>query len=199
MPEILLNETERIFTVEGVRYPTVSDILQKEEFIDNHFFTEQGAENGTRRHLACYLDDMNDLDEDSVDEDDLPYLEAWRQLKKDTGIVIVQGEKRDFNHIYKYCGKPDTIVMFDGHKEVWDRKTGKREPWHRFQIGGYIGLYDDVFYGRCVYLQDNGLFKLGERYGRKDREDFLTILKTYYLREEMNNGTNRKGNRNTAE
>jgi hypothetical protein len=199
MPDIFVDEVNRIFTVEDVRYPTVSDILQGEGFGINPFFTEQGADNGTRRHLACYLDDIDDLIEGSIDEDDLPYLEAWRQLKKDTGLVIIESEKRKFNLTYKYCGKPDTIVMFDGHKEIWDRKTGKKELWHRFQIGGYIGLYDDVFYGRCVYLQDNGLFKLGEKYGRKDREDFLTILKTYYLREEMNHAGTSKSYRNTAE
>jgi len=186
MHEIITDEANRIFKVDGVRYPSVTEILQYMGFIDTTWFTEQGAENGTRRHLVCEFDDKNDLDESTVDPLDMPYLLAWRQLKAEAGITIIETEKRHYNHIYGYCGKPDCTVLYQGHKEVWDRKaTANKQKWHRLQGGGYIGLYDDVFYARCVYLQANGKFKLSESvYGRKDRDDFLTINRAYQLRKE---------------
>jgi hypothetical protein len=165
----------------------VTGVLQAEGFIDTQWFTEEGADNGTRRHLMCYLDDIDDLDESSIDPIDIPYLEAWRQLKIDTGIEIIESEVRRYNHTYRYCGKPDTIVIFQEKKEVWDRKASTaKQSWHRFQGGGYTGLYEDVFFARCVYLMPNGKFKLSkDTFGRKDRIDFLTILRTHQLREEM--------------
>lgn len=184
MPDIQTDEDNRLFTVDGIRYPSVSDILQDMGFINTTWYTEQGADNGTRRHKVCELDDLDDLIEESVDPDDLPYLEAWRQLKTETGITIIETEKRHFNTLYGYCGKPDCVALYKGHKEVWDRKTGSKEKWHRLQMGGYINLYDDVFAARCVYLQANGKFKLSDPYGRKDREDFLIINRTYQLRKE---------------
>lgn len=185
-PEIVSDEDKRIFQVDGVHYASVTEILKELGFLGNPFYTQQGAENGSRRHLVCELDDKDDLDESSVDPEDIPYLEAWRELKRVSGITVVESEVRRYNHVHKYCGKPDALVFFQGRNEVWDRKTGKQEKWHRWQLGGYIGLYDDVFCGRCVYLQANGKFKLGDAYGRKEREEFLCIAKVYHMRRGCN-------------
>lgn len=186
MPKILSDENNRVFAVDGIVYPSVTDILDDMGFIDKTWFTEQGADNGTRRHRVCELDDLDDLDEASVDQADMPYLRAWQQLKAETKVIIIETERRHYHPLYGYCGKPDTVVLYNGHKEVWDRKnTPNRQKWHRLQGGGYIGLYADVFYARCVYLTANGRFKLSERvYGRQDREDFLTINRAYQIKKE---------------
>jgi hypothetical protein len=96
-------------------------------------------------------------------------------------------EKRRFNLTWRYCGRPDLPVILNGRKEIIDLKMSPNElPWHRLQGGGYIGLFDDVFHARCAYLQSNGKFKLSKTtYGRKDREDFLSILRTYQIRRNM--------------
>ncbi len=183
--EVVTNEAERIFQVDGVHYASVTEILQEMGFVETQWFTEQGALNGERRHLVRHLYDVDDLVENSTDDADQAYLDAWIELKKVTGITVIESEVRRYNHFYRYCGKPDCLVMFRGRKEVWDTKmTGSPFPWVKWQLGGYIGLYDDVFTGRCVYLQASGKFKLGDVYGRKEREEFLCIAKTYHMREE---------------
>lgn len=194
MPDIFVDEVNRIFKVDDIRYSSITEVLQEEGFVDATWYTEDGAEDGKRRHIIFQLDDLDDLVEDSVDEDDLPYLMAWRKCKAENNIKIIEIEQRSFyekhqfNHTYRVCGKPDTKLLYNGTPEVWDKKTGGKAPWHRFQIGGQLCLHDDVFHGRCVYLKPNGMYEIGPRYGRKEREDFLTILRTNQLRKEGNHG-----------
>jgi len=186
MPEIISDESQRIFTVDSVPYPSSTEVLKEMGFIDTTFLTDEGADNGARRHEMIYLDIIDDLL--SCDPIDQPYLDAWHDLLATTGATPIPelAEIRRYNHTYKYCGRPDAPVVYQGRREVWDIKTGKAEVWHRLQGGSYIGLFDDIFHGRCVYLQDNGKFKLSkEVYGRKDREDFLCILRTYHIRRNM--------------
>jgi len=183
------DEEARIFTLDGNPVPSVTGVLKAEGFIDDTWFTEQGADNGTRRHLVTYLYAIDDLVEDSIDESDRPYLNAFIDLLNVTGAKPIPElmEKRRFNLTWRYCGRPDLPVIFQGRKEIWDLKMSPNElSWHKFQGGGYIGLFDDIFHARCAYLQANGKFKLSKTvYGRKDREDFLSILRTYQIRRNM--------------
>lgn len=189
MPDFIADEEKRIFTLDGVPIPSVTDILDEERFVETKWFTEEGADNGERRHLMAYYEAKNDLDKDSIDDDDRPYLYAFQDLLATTGAQPIPElmEKRRVNIVYRYCGRPDLPVIFNGRKEVWDLKMSPSvQGWHRLQIGGYIGLFDDIFFGRCAYIQANGKFKLSkEVYGRKDREDFLSILRTYQIRRNM--------------
>lgn len=190
MPDFLADEVSRTFTLDGIPIPSVTEILQQEGFVDTTWFTEEGADNGERRHYMAYLEAKDDLDEDSIDDDDRPYLYAFRDLLTLTGAQPIPDlmEKRRVNLIYRYCGRPDLPVIYNGRKEVWDLKMSPSEQkWHRLQIGGYVGLFDDIFFGRCAYIQANGKFKLSkEVYGRKDREDFLCILRTNQIRRMCN-------------
>lgn len=184
MAEIVSDETNRTFKVNGISYASVTEILDEMGFVNKEWLTTNGAINGSRRHLIFSLDNLDDLVENSVDPADKPFLDASRQGKSDTGIKILDVEQRRYNHVYRFCGKPDMIVMFREHLEVWDFKTGQKMPHYKYQIGGYLSLYDDCFYGRCVYLQANGRYKLGERYGSKERREFLTINATYQMKKE---------------
>ena len=186
MPEIITDEVNRVFKVDGIIYPSATEILQEMGFIDTTWFTEQGADNGTRRHKVLQLAALDDLIESSVDIEDMPFLLAFQNLMETTKAVPIKEciEERRFNSIYGYCGKPDLPVIYNGRNEIWDFKTGIKQGWHGLQIGGYLGLFDDIFYGRCIYLQPNGKFKLSTNiYGRAERTDFLTILSAHYLKE----------------
>jgi hypothetical protein len=189
MPETFCNEEERIFTIDNSLIPSVTGVLAEEGFVDVQWFTQEGAENGTRRHTIAYLHAIDDLVEDSIDDTDKAYLDAFIDLLAVTGAIPIPElmEKRRFNLTYRYCGRPDLPVIYQGRKEIIDLKmTSNVQGWHRLQIGGYIGLYDDIFHGRCAYLQSNGKFKLSKDvYGRKDREDFLCILRTNQLRRNL--------------
>ena len=177
---IIEDEVRRIFTVDGVKYSSVTEVLEAEGFIDTSYFTDRAADDGTRRHTITQLDDVDDLA--SCDITDMPYLEAWRRCKLENVIRIVEIEVRRYNHLYQYCGKPDRLAWFQEKLTILDIKTGAKMPWHMLQLAGYMGLYDNVFQGIDIYLRDNGTYVLGKKAGRKDRDDFLTIMRTHNLR-----------------
>lgn len=186
LPEIVTNEAERIFQVDGVRYASVTQILKEMGFLSNPFYTEQGAENGTRRHKVIELFDNDNLA--GCDEDDLVYLQGWKKFREDKNVTIISIENRLYNTTYRYTGKPDRVIGINGKLSVLDIKTGSPAPHEKYQIGGYLGLFGNIFAGCCVYLQDNGNYRLSEVWGRKEREAFFNIVTTYHLREETRNG-----------
>jgi hypothetical protein len=111
-----LLDTPVDFTEEGHRYSegleSVTGILKDEGFIDAAFYTEYGRQRGSFVHLARHLDDMGELDEESLDPEIAPYLEAWRRFKRESGFVVCQSETPLANLTYRYAGKPDCIGNF---------------------------------------------------------------------------------------
>jgi len=92
--------------------PSVTEILAAEGFIDDRFFDEWSRDRGTYVHLATHLDDMGDLDEDTVDPVIVPYLEAWRRFKKESGFMVEQSEISLASKAYHYAGTIDRIGYF---------------------------------------------------------------------------------------
>jgi hypothetical protein len=106
------NEDGHVYTLDGARLPSVTGILQDEGFIDNRFFDNYSRDRGTYVHLATHLDDSGDLDEATVDPFIMPYLEAWRRFKKESGFVVEQSEISLASRAYSYAGTIDRIGRF---------------------------------------------------------------------------------------
>jgi len=94
------------------RLYSVTEILTAEGFIDKTWYDEWSRTRGEYVHLACHLDDIGELDESTVDETIMPYLEAWRKFKRESGFVVEQSEKPMANLHYMYAGTPDCIGHF---------------------------------------------------------------------------------------
>lgn len=101
-----------IYTLNGLRLPSVTGILKDEGFIDDRFFDDYSRDRGTFVHLATHLDDTGDLDEDTIDPVIMPYLEAWRRFKEESGFIVEQSEISLANTTYNYAGTIDRIGHF---------------------------------------------------------------------------------------
>ena len=142
------DEEGHIYTLNGVPLESVTDILEDEGFIDTRFFDEFSRERGTFVHLARHLDDMGELDEDTLDPVIAPYLEAWRRFKRESGFVVEQSEVPMASKTYRFAGKPDVI----GH----------------FPIG--------IIKRAAVELHNNGKYKLISFTDRQDINLWLSVL-----------------------
>lgn len=100
------------YTLNGTSLESVTGILAAEGFIDTAFFTEYGRQRGSFIHLARHLDDSGELDEQSIDPEIAPYLEAWRRFKRESGFVVEQSEVPMACASLRYAGKPDAIGHF---------------------------------------------------------------------------------------
>lgn len=127
----------------------VTEILTKAGLIDATWFTEESRQRGTAVHVATWLDDQGNLDEDSVDAAVRPYLESYRAFKRQSirdgkGITIISGEFEVRDRVLDYVGHPDRALTFPGSPRHWivDLKTGEPARWHTIQTALYAMTYE---------------------------------------------------------
>lgn len=135
----------------GFVLPSVTGILKSEGFIDTTYYTEHGRDRGSGVHLACHYDDIDDLDEDTLDPQISPYLAAYRRFKSETGFMVEKSEQPMRSTIHGFAGTPDKIGTF---------------PQGNIQRA-------------AVELHRGGTYKLIEYKNRNDLKIFLSALAVY--------------------
>lgn len=159
-----LLDTPVEFTKEGHRYgndlESVTGILKAEGFIDTRFYDDFSRERGEFVHKARHLDDMGELDEESVDPEIAPYLEAWRRFRRESGFIIEQSEVPMMSKTLKYAGTPDVI----GHFPAGNLKRG------------------------AVELHNDGKYRLVSFNDRQDVNLWLSILAVHNAKRNMGRG-----------
>jgi len=165
------------------RLPSVTEILQVVGLIDfgaiNLDVLERAAKFGTAVHQACALDDLGDLDEQSLDPNLKPYLDAWRSFRGDMKFDAI--EQPLWHPVYGFAGTPDRIK----ENTIWDIKTGTTVyPSSAIQLAGYSILADIPTAKRIVVqLLPTGKYQVHEFRGRSDRGTFLSCLNIYQWKE----------------
>jgi hypothetical protein len=99
---------------------------------------ERKRQLGTDVHLACELDDDDDLGE--VDDEILPYLQAWRQFRADTGAEVLANERQLYHPTLMFAGTLDRMMIMPSSRETWllDLKTSiDPHPSYGVQLAGY--------------------------------------------------------------
>jgi len=156
---------------EGRIIPSVTQILQAEGFIDTAFYDDWSRDRGKYAHKATELYDLDDLDEESLDPEISPRLEAWKRFLSESGFQIVAIEEQVSNISLRYAGTLDRRGFLSGKRAILDIKTGAVEPWAGIQLAGY-GMTAPDYYGierYAVQLKDDGKYKLTQF---KDMNDF---------------------------
>jgi hypothetical protein len=102
--------------VDGVGrvYPSVTTILKAEGFINTAYYDDWSRDRGSMIHLATAYDDQGELDEETLDPVIIPYLEAWRRFRKESGFIPEQIEPPMMSTVYRYAGTPDRIGDLPG-------------------------------------------------------------------------------------
>lgn len=109
---VAYNEEGHLYSAGSFLLPSVTHILQSEGFIDDTWFNDYVRDRGSNIHLACHLDDINDLDEDTVGKVERPYLDAYRKFKRESGFVVEESEVPKANIELMFAGTPDKIGHF---------------------------------------------------------------------------------------
>lgn len=154
---------------------------------------------GLAVHKATELEDYGVLDWPRLDPDAWPYVEAWQQFRRESGVEILQIEQRVWHPQYRYAGTFDRLVrMPDGRIAILEIKTAqKAEAWWHLQTSGYQGAFN---YGKpvgeqarrrfSVQLKPDGKCVVWEHADPGDFSSFLSYLNT--VRWEDANGYSRK-------
>lgn len=101
---------------------------------------------GTAVHLACQLDDENDLDESSLDDGTRAYLHQYRTWKVFNKSQLIWWEKRLHHPRMPYNGQPDLFHWVSAARTLTDFKTSEDEdPCTVIQLAAYRELINECW------------------------------------------------------
>ena len=171
---------KHLYTVDGEPFPSVTQVLLSEGFVDTQWFTDYGRERGSLAHLCIHYEDTGELDEATVDPALAPYLAAYRRFKRESGFVVSSSEVPLANPVYRFAGTPDKFGTFrDAECALLDVKTGAMPPWAAIQTAAYELLKGSPYKRFGLQLKADGSYKLHPFKDRQDKQIFLSTLAVY--------------------
>jgi hypothetical protein len=134
---------------------------------------------GWRVHLACQLDDEDDLDPASIEPDVEPYFDAWKAFLRDSGARIVHNEQRVVEPTLLFAGTLDNVLDIRGVRWLADKKTSIVTPMSAGpQTAGYMRALGDpsVKHRAAVRLRPDGTYRFDPLTGSDDWAVFASCL-----------------------
>lgn len=158
---------------DGVRIPSVTQLLAPVSFDYDSVpsgILQHAAERGTAVHLATEFYDDGDLDEDSIDPEILPYVEAWRLFRRESGFVVFRSEVRVHSARHGFAGTFDCLGVLNKQLAIVEKKTtAQLHPSTAIQVSAYMRAFNEgkpreEQAKRCysVHLRRDGTYRLDE-------------------------------------
>lgn len=183
------DEGKHEYRLDGVRLPSVTEVLEQLGFIEPQFYTEEGRRRGLDVHYFCQYLDEGDYDPAAAKARGVDgYVESWRKFKEQAeGLKLLEIESRLYHPLYRFAGSPDRRVFLRGTEQIWDLKSGAPEDWHGYQTAAYEMLFAKHPRGQRprggVHLQaDGSLAKFKAHTDLNDGNYFIAFLTTYQRR-----------------
>jgi len=190
MPDFTFDPIKHQYKVNGIVYPSVSQVLPYNYKGNN----TEAMLMGTYVHEMCRLYLLNALDEESLDPALVPYLDAFKKFLNDSkgmGIEGVIDIKSGSPHPCVELQVPayielvnHGIYMDGGTLDYTESKLLLETPMHH-PVHVYCGTPDIVIgdipvkEGFALYLKSNGKYKLDQiSNNRRNFEMFLCFLNT---------------------
>lgn len=145
---------------------------------------------GSRVHYACQLSDEDDLDEDSVEADVEPYLNAWRRFLRESGAKVLANEQQVGEPMLLYAGTLDNVLELNGAKWVVDKKTSFATPISAGpQTAAYLRALGDTSITRraAIRLRPDGTYRFDPLNGADDWSTFVACLTLHRFKEAHRN------------
>ena len=185
---LTFDEVGHVYTLDGVRVPSVTQILRPLSNFDGipEHVLEAKRDLGQRVHYACQLDDEDDLDEDSVEEEVEPYLAAWRLFLRESGAKVLLNEHQVAETTYRFAGTLDNVLELQSAKWVVDKKTCFTvPPMAGPQTAAYLRALGDpaVTHRAAVRLRPDGTYRFDPFSGADDWSVFLSCLTLHRFKE----------------
>lgn len=142
---ITFREEDHTYWDGDTRYPSVTEILQAEGFIDTTWFDKWSRMRGLYVHKAIELYNKGELLEEDLDERLAPYLDAWRRFKENSEIKIIASEQIVSNVLWQYAGTLDIFCKINGYESIIDLKSGVVDAATALQLAGYAMTSENYY------------------------------------------------------
>lgn len=177
------------YTVSGVRVPSVTQVLAPLSDLAGIPASVLNAKRdlGHAVHMACELDDADNLDEATVHAAVQPYLRAYRAFRQDTRAVVLACEQRVYHPVHRYAGTLDRVFRIDGHKVLTDLKTCFTTP---ASVGPQTAAYQaahgnaEVKRRAALQLRPDGTYRFQPLDNPNDMAVFVACLTVHRFKEQ---------------
>ena len=183
MPRLEFFEANHEYRLDGVRVPSVTQVLQSAGIIDYSSVPEEwrnfALTRGSAVHHACRLLDENDLDRKTLDSSLDGYIRAYERFLADSGARPISIEQCVSNELMRYAGTLDRIYDVGGMRVLADLKTSLVPNWTGIQISAYAACISgvDTFLKRWgVALRDDGTYRIETFEDTMDWDIFVSAL-----------------------
>jgi hypothetical protein len=181
------DEATHTYTVAGVRWPSVTQVLEPLQLLDGipPDILRAAADFGVNVHAACHLLNVGALDIDTLDAALAPYVSAWSKFIADTGAKVIASELRVAHGRLRYAGTLDTICLIDGTRELVDIKSTAAIPRTVApQTAAYAeAMGEPRIKRRVVQLRRDGTYRTARLTDRSDFNLFLSALNIWNWRQ----------------
>jgi hypothetical protein len=138
-PGLEFEPASHTYKLNGRWLVSVTQVIKP--LIDSQWFGKDAGWNGRCKHKMHELEELGALDEDLLDKDILPALQAWRRFKEKMEWSTLAVELKLAHEKFQYAGTIDNFGILDGLPTILDIKTGSsRHSWWALQLAGYDEL-----------------------------------------------------------
>lgn len=156
-----------IYTINGLEYARVTNVLKDVGIIDDRWFQEYAALRGTIIHEETALFDQNKLVMKNVDEKIVGYVKAWIRFRMDNReLEIVETEMKVSSARLCVAGRLDVLARKNGKLGIIDKKAATTlNPSVEIQTAAYEALYREMtgykgkMWRKAVQLFPDGTYK----------------------------------------
>ncbi len=174
---IQLDEDTHIYTDrKGNIISSVTQII--ESIFPFKYGNDYVSQRGKAVHTACDLIDTGELDWDTVDKRIEGYAWAYQKFLSEVKPIYVASEQIVYSEVYGYCGTLDRHTS----RILYDIKTGVKVFTHAYQTAGYVEAVGLRLKRKCLYLKDNGNYKVVAYTDGSDIFNFLACLKIFNIK-----------------
>jgi hypothetical protein len=152
-------------------------------YIDKTWFTDEACLRGQFVHEAILLDMQGDLEDETLDPQLRPYVDAARAFRQDASLRVVLAEEPLADLTIGIGGKPDVVGYAFSKAVILDWKSGAAARWHNLQGEIYKHLVkvnavlpDQLIDTYAVYLHDTGRYTLGTKSTRRDQQVAQAVI-----------------------
>jgi hypothetical protein len=160
MPQVLLDEANHRYTVDGVEKDGVTSLCaiygdEPDEFVEEAM--ERAADRGVTLHKVLELALIGEDYSDEYPAMYQPWVDSIETFLAEHEITPIAIEEPIYSERLNVCGTPDLLCLYDGVLAVLDWKfvSSIIKPKVKAQLNGYKEIYNDngVYPERLVAVQ----------------------------------------------
>lgn len=141
MARLIFYDARHEYTVDGEKYPSVSEILRfisREIYDDtNQYALDHAAGRGTSVHKAT--ENIDRYGSADIEDEYAGYVQAYVSFLREHDVIWSDIEKPMYHPVKHYAGTIDRFGVVDGFNTLVDIKTNAtiKKPLVKAQLNGY--------------------------------------------------------------